>query len=74
MKFFFKYSVVLPKYLFYLFLSLVVISCVNKDQQNDSETQFNDLERIKTSGILRVAVDYNSTDYFVYRGKIMGFK
>lgn len=74
MKLFFKYSVVLPKYLFFLFLSLVVISCVNKDQQNDSETQFNELERIKTSGILRVAVDYNSTDYFVYRGKIMGFK
>jgi len=34
----------------------------------------NDLKRIKESGELKVVVDYNSTNYFVYRGKPMGFK
>ncbi len=34
----------------------------------------NDLIRIKNSGVLKAVVDYNSTNYFVYRGKPMGFK
>ena len=33
-----------------------------------------DLETIQTEGKLRVVVDYNFTNYFVYRGKPMGFK
>lgn len=32
-----------------------------------------DLKRIKEAGVLKVVVDYNSTNYFVYRGKPMGF-
>jgi len=32
------------------------------------------LQQIKTNGVLRAAVDYNSTNYFIYRGKPMGFE
>ncbi len=33
-----------------------------------------DLERIMNEGVLKVVVDYNSTNYFVYRGKPMGYQ
>lgn len=33
-----------------------------------------ELTRIMKSGKLRAVVDYNSTNYFIYRGKPMGFK
>lgn len=32
-----------------------------------------DLTTIKDEGVLRAVVDYNSTNYFVYRGRPMGF-
>lgn len=38
------------------------------------QTPVRDLETIQTEGKLRVVVDYNFTNYFVYRGKPMGFK
>ena len=34
----------------------------------------NDLEHILESGILHAVVDYNSTNYFIYRGRPMGFQ
>ncbi len=33
-----------------------------------------DLEKIRESGVLRAVVDYNSTNYFIYRGRPMGFQ
>jgi membrane-bound lytic murein transglycosylase F len=33
-----------------------------------------DLELIRESGVITVVVDYNSTNYFVYRGKPMGYQ
>ncbi|MGE4586972.1 MAG: transporter substrate-binding domain-containing protein [Mangrovibacterium sp.] len=33
-----------------------------------------ELARIMKSGVLRAVVDYNSTNYFIYRGVPMGFK
>jgi len=74
MKFFLKYFIELPKIIFFLCLSLGIVSCMHKEQKKDAQKQLNELEQIKNTGILRVAVNYNSTDYFVYRGKIMGFK
>ena len=58
---------------------LFVVSCNGKkrNEQSDSDLvtkKLNDLQQIKDSGVLKAAVDYNSTDYFVYRGKPMGFK
>lgn len=38
------------------------------------EAPLRDLETIRNEGRLRVVVDYNSTSYFVYRGKPMGYK
>lgn len=40
-----------------------------KNQQQNTE-----LSRIMKSGKLRAVVDYNSTNYFIYRGRPMGFK
>jgi membrane-bound lytic murein transglycosylase F len=40
----------------------------------DSSEVLNDLQRIKKSGVLKAAVDYNSSNYFIYRGKPMGFE
>lgn len=42
-----------------------------KDKHQKTETE---LTRIMKSGRLRAVVDYNSTNYFIYRGKPMGFK
>jgi membrane-bound lytic murein transglycosylase F len=38
------------------------------------EAPLRDLDGIRKEGKLRVVVDYNFTNYFVYRGKPMGFK
>ncbi len=38
------------------------------------ETPLRDLDGILEEGKLRVVVDYNLTNYFVYRGRPMGFK
>ncbi|HSO88845.1 MAG TPA: transporter substrate-binding domain-containing protein [Draconibacterium sp.] len=63
-----------------LFFSVVVIFLWNeirysgKKKMDDSVNMLNDFARIKKSGVLRAAVDYNSTNYFIYRGKPMGFE
>ena len=60
-----------------VFLSLagimvVVFSCVKP--QEEPPQQANRLEQIKQSGKLVGITDYNSTNYFIYRGKPMGFQ
>jgi membrane-bound lytic murein transglycosylase F len=63
-----------------LFFSVVVIflwSEIRKTvevERLDSAAKQNDFARIKKTGVLKAAVDYNSTNYFVYRGKPMGFE
>jgi len=64
---------------FLLFISVLgLFSCNRVKEINKSGIICipvpDDLERIKESGVLKAAVDYNSTNYFVYRGKPMGFK
>jgi membrane-bound lytic murein transglycosylase F len=78
MRFKTTYKIAMVKFI-YLFLVVVVLfSCkqTNKSKGEDSKTTNvqNDLVRIKEAGVLRAIVDYNSTNYFVYRGKPMGFK
>ena len=64
----------------FLFFSVVVIFLWNeikiqkKKKLVDSDAVLNDFQRIKKSGVLRAAVDYNSSNYFIYRGKPMGFE
>ncbi len=63
-----------------LFFSVVVIFLWNEIKTPiikklvDSDEVRNDFELIKKSGVLRAAVDYNSSNYFIYRGKPMGFE
>ncbi len=62
---------------FLLLLSVTFSSCSpsnssSKDKAN--ATQNTELTRIMKSGKLRAVVDYNSTNYFIYRGRPMGFK
>lgn len=64
----------------FLFFSLVVfvlwneISNSREKYLNNSDGLLNDLHRIKKTGVLKAAVDYNSSNYFIYRGKPMGFE
>ena len=59
-----------------LVLTLNNAGCRRGDSLRDPEPEMKngDLARIQKTGKLRVVVDYNSTNYFVYRGKPMGFK
>lgn len=75
----FKYKISI-KYLFILlFYSILLLSCNSSNRKNKIDTEnkiagHNDLLDIRERGVLRAVVDYNSTNYFVYRGKPMGFK
>lgn len=56
-----------------------LFSCnqTNRDKKANKEVialEPNNLQRITETGVLRAVVDYNSTNYFVYRGKPMGFQ
>lgn len=64
----------------FLFFSVVVIFLwkeIRKSEeikQIDSVSLPNDLNLIIESGTLKAVVDYNSSNYFVYRGRPMGFE
>ncbi len=79
MKFKLTYKKGIAIFLF-LFFSLVVfvlwneISNSREKNLNDSLNLLDDLSRIKKTGVLKAAVDYNSSNYFIYRGKPMGFE
>jgi membrane-bound lytic murein transglycosylase F len=55
---------------------LLFISCKNETlkDQSDFESVYRDLAAIKKEGTLKALVVYNSTSYFLYRGKPMGFE
>ena len=74
MSFHYKHRVYFPKLTFLLIITWVFVSCNVGKQKENVETFRTKLENIQESGVLKVAVDNNSTDYFVYRGKPMGFK
>ncbi len=63
-----------------LFFSLVVIFLWNqlketeKKEKEDKQNKIYVFSRIKKTGTLRAAVSYNSTNYFIYHGKPMGFE
>lgn len=79
MKFRLTYKKGIAIFLF-LFFSMVVFVLWNEiinsseKHRNNSGNLQNDLLRIKKAGVLKAAVDYNSSNYFIYRGKPMGFE
>lgn len=57
-----------------LFFSFFFFSC--KDNQPDSKydkNKLNHIERIKKRGKLLIITDFNSVDYFIYKGQPLGF-
>ena len=64
-------------YFLLLFCLIIFSSCgrLHKSDRGKQERKKNtELSRIMKSGKLRAVVDYNSTNYFIYRGRPMGFK
>ncbi len=61
--------------LLWVVVALLLYSCNNDVRKVDSsDDDINKLQAIREKGVLKVAVDYNSTNYFVYRGKPMGYQ
>ena len=64
------------RYFFLLMMASVIFSCGywEKSERDENNLPKNDLQRIKGAGVLKAVIDYNSTNYFVYRGRPMGFQ
>ena len=62
-----KKAVLFPLLLFFLFSS-----CQKTDSAKEKPQ--NRLQKIRQEGKLIAITDYNSTNYFIYRGKTMGFQ
>jgi len=45
-----------------------------KEQEKDSFVKLNTLEKVKKRGSLIAVMDFNSTNYFIYRGEPMGYQ
>ncbi len=60
---------------FILTLTLILISSCKKEQIIDTprQTAFLDLNEIRQRGKLVAVTDFNSTNYFIYKGQPMGF-
>ena len=65
------------KLIFFLTLLLTVgLSCSDNHSPSKSEysqTSFSDLDAIRERGRLVAVTDFNSTNYFIYKGEPMGF-
>jgi len=58
-------------------ISMTLLACGNrfqKETDSDALPDKTELGRILKSGKLKAVVDYNSTNYFIYRGRPMGFQ
>jgi len=63
-----------PNYLLFLLFIFLMLSCSpsgKQDRKPDSE--ISSLELIKKRGKLIVVTDFNSVDYFIYKGQPLGF-
>ena len=57
-----------------LLLFFTFLSCSNGDKNRFSKREVNDLPQILEKGKLLAITDYNSTNYFIYRGQPMGYQ
>jgi len=67
------------KKIYNLFILIAIlfflISCKNKNTNNLKENNPHyTLEKIKKTGVLKVATDYNAINYFIYKGRPMGYQ
>jgi len=55
---------------------LIVFVSLNtcKEKQKESFVNLNSIEKIQKRGTLIAVMDYNSTNYFIYRGEPMGYQ
>lgn len=58
--------------LLFIFLLIAFNTC--KQKENESFVNLNSLERVKKRGKLIAVMDFNSTNYFIYRGEPMGYQ
>jgi membrane-bound lytic murein transglycosylase F len=66
-------------FIFFFFLLVVIFLWIEiknspEFEPVESTRRLNTYERIKESGTLKAVVKYNSSSYFVYRGRPMGFE
>ncbi|MCK5029576.1 MAG: transporter substrate-binding domain-containing protein [Bacteroidales bacterium] len=60
---------------FPLFLILLLITLNTcKEREKESFVNLNSIEKIKKRGKLIAVMDFNSTNYFIYRGEPMGYQ
>ncbi len=57
-----------------LFLLITLLSCGRKEERQPIGKDVNDLPQIREKGKLVAITDFNSTDYFIYRGQAMGYQ
>ena len=59
-----------------IILSIVAFSACtfNRETNNEINILDHDLDAIIKSGTLRAVIDFNSVDYFIYKGEPMGFQ
>lgn len=61
-----------------VFISIFIFSCGNKQQSSKENgkvvKQINDLTQIREKGVIKVVTNYNSTNYFVYKGRPLGYQ
>ena len=55
-------------------LSILLTACGSTEDRPMSRREVNDLPRILERGKLIAITDYNSTNYFLYRGQPMGYQ
>ena len=59
---------------FILFLSLSFVLFIAHSCKQKTEPKTSRLKEIKQAGEIVAVTDYNSTNYFIYRGKPMGYQ
>jgi membrane-bound lytic murein transglycosylase F len=57
-----------------ILFSFAISGCADSPQTHTSKTKISDLDEIRENGKLAVITDFNSTDYFIYRGQPMGYQ
>ncbi len=65
--------VVLPLLLFTLIILTTRDFTVEDDMHDKEQVERTQLEKILERGYIKAITDYNSTNYFIYRGKPMGY-
>ena len=63
-----------PLTLFFILLLIISGSCRSDSEVRYSRRNIKDLPDIKEEGKLIAITDYNSTNYFIYRGQPMGYQ